>query len=153
MATPRFELFTGPTNIEQHPEANSQSFLRGDLVYLSSSQVTVCNGTGIGASGIYGVAMKNAVNNSVNAMTPVSVISPDQIWRCFPTSTITPSTDLSIGVDYQIKQTAVGAGELTDSAGTDAVVRSWLYKNSTGATAGDPVYISFDSTACQASEG
>lgn len=148
MAIQRFQLVEGDPNIQQFPEGATQSFLVGDLVVLTSGLVVECNSATL--TSILGVATTTGVADSNYKYIGVMVITPDQLWKCFPTSTVTPDDDLEVGKDYAIKQQAEGEGELTSTEGSAAIyygpVRESLGK---GATAGDAVLIKFDATACQ----
>jgi len=108
MAIPRFKLVSGKANIQNVPEAATQSFLAGDLVFMSSDAVTICTGTSQGASGIFGVAAANA-SGTTGANCPVYVVTPEQQWRAFPATTKKPTTAFDIGVDYKLAQASAGA--------------------------------------------
>ena len=61
-----------PTLEYGHLEANSQTFVEGNFVYLNSGAVTLCGG---GDVPIYGIAMKDATNVTTgNAEIPIQVI-------------------------------------------------------------------------------
>jgi len=61
-----------PTIEYGHLEANSQTFVEGNFVYLNSGAVTICGG---GDLPIYGIAMKDATNVTTgNAEIPIQVI-------------------------------------------------------------------------------
>ena len=63
-----------PTLEYGHLEANSQTFVEGNLVYLSSGAVTICSNT----DPVYGIAMKDATNVTTgNAEIPIQVIKMD----------------------------------------------------------------------------
>lgn len=65
----------GPPLIRKFQEANSQTFKRGDFVYLSSGQLTIC-GTDPGA--VLGIAMEDATNvTSGNAMIQTLILTRD----------------------------------------------------------------------------
>jgi hypothetical protein len=151
MAIPRFKLVSGPTHIQNVPEAASQAFLQGDLVFMSSDAVTICTGTAQGASGIFGVAAANA-SGTTGADCPVYVATPEQVWRAFPGTSIVPTASFDVGVDYKLAQSSAGAGVL-GAAGADAVIASFNYGGNVGTTAGDPILIRFDADACQARLG
>jgi len=154
MAVKRFSLYRGKPNVSMFPEAASQSFNAGDLVYLVSGRVTICTGTAQGALGIFGVACRDGVTSTGTAYpdTPVMVITPEQEWRAYPATTVVPSTGLDAGVGYKVAQSSAGAGVL-GAAGSDCVVVKLKAMGQDGGTAGDPVIIRFCSTACQSIEG
>jgi hypothetical protein len=144
-------LHKGDPQVVGFPEANSQSFLAGDLVFLSAGLVKLATGTGLGASSILGVAMKNGTNNTAatgaGTHTPVAVVHPSQHWIAFPNTAVVPTASFTIGVDYKIKQTAAGAGEVSAAAGADAVIVGWHRRD--GNAAGETMIIKFDADACQ----
>ena len=136
------------------PEAASQSFNAGDLVYLASGRVTICTGTAQGALGIFGVACRDGITSTGTAYpdTPVMVITPEQEWRAYPATSVVPATGLDAGVGYKLPQASAGAGYV-GGAGSDCVVVKLKAMGKDGTTAGDPVIIRFSSTACQSIEG
>jgi hypothetical protein len=151
MAIQRFKLVSGPTHIQNVPEAASQTFLAGDLVFMSSDAVTICTGTAQGGSGIFGVAAANATSTT-GAKVAVYVVSPEQVWRAFPATTVVPTASFDVGVDYKLPQASAGAA-VVGGAGADAVVASFDYNGNDGTSAGDPILIRFDADACQARLG
>ena len=151
MAVQRLKLVSGNANIQNVPEAASQSFLAGDLVFMSSDAVTICTGTAQGASGIFGVAAANA-SGTTSAKVAVYVATPEQVWRAFPSTSVVPTASFDVGVDYKLAQSSAGAGVL-GAAGADAVIASFDYAGNDGTTAGDPILIRFDADACQARLG
>jgi len=99
---------------------------------------------------VLGVATTTGVNDSNYKYIGVMVVTPDQLWKAFPTSTVVPDDSLEVGKDYAIKQQAEGEGEFTSTEGSCGIYygpdKESLGK---GATAGDCVLFKFDSTACQ----
>ena len=152
MAIKRFELYRGKPNVVAHPEKNSQSFLAGDLIKISSGQVALWTGTDIGAAGVFGVACKNGVNDTNNSDTPVMVITPTQEWRAFPATSVAPTASFSVGVDYKVAQASAGAGYI-GAAGVGCVIAKIKAKNQDGTTAGDPMIIRFSNAGLQGLEG
>ena len=66
-----------PTIVYGHLEANSQTFVVGNFVYLNSGAVTLYPG---GDLPLFGIAMKDATNvTSGNAEIPIQVITPDDV--------------------------------------------------------------------------
>lgn len=146
MAIHRFRLVSGCDNVIGVPEANSQSFLAGDLVFLSSGQVKICTGTAQGAAGVYGVAQKAGANDTANAYTPVLMVTPEQLWKTFVATGSTVAAAVSPGVDYKLAQSSAGAGVI-GAAGADCVVMS--YDRRDGTVTGGTAIIRFDHDACQ----
>ena len=109
MATSGFHLAYGDPDIRYIGEANTQTFVAGDLVYLSSGLVTVADDDGI----IFGVAQAASKADSLNRLTPVSVINPNQTWIAeFDAA----QGVANVGVGYGIN---VGTGDSdVESAGT-----------------------------------
>lgn len=152
MARHRFTIVEGDPNIRRFPEGASQSFHVGDLVVLTSGLVVECDSATL--SSILGVATTTGVNDSNYKYIGVMVADPNQLWKTFPTSTVTPDDDLEVGKHYSLKQQAEGEGEFTSTENECAIycgpVRESLGK---GATAGDPVLFKFHTSACQARRG
>lgn len=85
--------------IRSYREADSQSFLVGQLVYLSSGYVTATASDGV----ILGIALKAATNvTSGHIMIPVMIIRPgDEILiETIATSTATLATAANMGIGY-----------------------------------------------------
>jgi hypothetical protein len=71
-----------------HLEANSQTFVKGNFVYLNSGAVTLYPG---GDLPLYGIAMRDATNvTSGNVEIPIQVITPDDVVSI----TVATSTDV-----------------------------------------------------------
>jgi hypothetical protein len=150
LAVPRFSLVSGPENLRIFDEKASQTFKRGDILVLSSNQVKLATGTGISAD-MLGVAAADA-SGTTAADIPVYVFSSEQVWRALPNTAKKP-TSFSLGVDYKIKQTAVGAGEVSTAAGADAIVYSYSAEGNDGTTAGDPMLIKIDTSNIAMAQG
>ena len=151
----RFKLVSGKPNIRGFLATAGQVWAAGDLVYLYDGALKIVDttGSGISAASLLGVVQETTAS-AVARYYPVSVITPEQIWRAFPTSTVTPSTDLEQGVDYTIEQTDTLLGEMTSTEGANAVfVGEILTVLSDGDAAGDPILIRFDAAVCQAIQG
>lgn len=152
MARHRFTIVEGDPDVQQVPEGASQTFHAGDLLVMTSGLAVECNSATL--TSIFGVATTHGVNDSNYKYIGVMVINPDQLWKCFPTSTVTPDSDLEVMKDYAIKQQAEGEGELTSTEGSAAIYYGPVRESSgKGATAGDPVLIKFDTAACQGRAG
>jgi len=79
MATLGFEYYSGPVNIVSALEANSQSFVAGDLLYLNSGAATIA--TTSQETQIFGIALKDATNVTTgNAAIPIQVICPETLF-------------------------------------------------------------------------
>jgi len=124
MATMGFRLAEGNPLVKIYPEASSQSFAAGDLVYLVSGKVTVVAAD----TDLYGIAGK-AASTTADTEIPVYIITPEQTYMC---EIDTTSAVAHVGVDYGLNITsgsmAVNQGEesttsvtvvdLVDVAGT-----------------------------------
>lgn len=155
MASHRFKLVKGNPNIELFLGTAAQVWAAGDLVYMYDGGLKIVDtsGSGISAASALGVVQETTASATAK-LYPVSVITPEQVWRAFPTSTVTPSSDLEPGVDYTIEQTDTLLGEVTSTEGANAVfIREDINIGSDGTSAGDPILIRFDSAVCQATEG
>lgn len=80
---PRIAAFGNPDNftLREYPEAASQSFVEGDLVYLVAGLVTVCATAGDPQdinTVVLGIAARDA-SGTTNTSIPVYVIRPDTI--------------------------------------------------------------------------
>lgn len=89
------------------PEAASQTFVYGDLVYLSSGAVTVC---GADPSSILGVAMMDA-SGTTGTQIPVLVITDDveiamSAYHATKASAVLAASN--VGTAYEINQYAAG---------------------------------------------
>ncbi len=91
-------------------EANSSTFIIGDLVYLNSGAVTVC---GDDPTVIAGLATKAGTNvTSGNIEIPIEPINSDDIyvmniWHTTDTSAVLSS--ITIGTAYEIARKTVGS--------------------------------------------
>lgn len=140
LAAPRFQLVSGPDNIREFPEGTAETFLRGDIVLISSGLIEdTLDATAIVGGAKLGVAM--ADNSASGDMIPVSVFSSDQVWQCYAGAAITPNT-LYPGVDYEVSQSAAGTAAMTDGTTTTTVVLySYKAMGQDGSAAGDPVLV------------
>jgi hypothetical protein len=68
---------TGPA-IHPFPVAASQTLKAGDLVFLSSGQVTVAGDT---QASVLGVMAEDVTTPAAGTMVRVQVIAPGQVWR------------------------------------------------------------------------
>ncbi len=68
---------TGPA-VEEFPIAASQTLLIGDLVYLSSGQVTIC---GNSSASVLGVMAESVTTPAAGTLVKVWPIMPGQVWK------------------------------------------------------------------------
>jgi hypothetical protein len=119
------------TEERQYPEAASQTFKRGDLVYLSSGKVTVAATAGIGnnvASGtkVLGIALKDA-SGATDTAIPVAIANPNLRW-VLPVTHATPASGITaiteVGTAYELERTAAPkrAVPIDDTTNTKVVV-------------------------------
>lgn len=114
MATMGFRLIAGKPNIVWLPEdETSGSFTAGDLVKLSSGEVTIASDD----ADIFGVALKT-YSGTAGTSTPVSVVTPEQIW-CAEADTTTATS--MVGGPYGCNLTA-GSAAVDLGAGTAGIV-------------------------------
>jgi len=86
-------------NVVEAKEADSQSFVVNDLVYLNAGAVTIATDAAIS-----GVALKAATNVTTgNATIPVQIITPDSVW--IAQADAATSVDY-VGEDYGLNYTA-----------------------------------------------
>jgi hypothetical protein len=112
-----------PADERVYPEAASQTFKRGDLVYLVSGKVTVAAAVGnnVGAIKILGIALRDATG-TVDNLIPVALATEDLRW-VLPVGTASGAT--GSGATYvQASDTAVQ---------TDMGVKVELTRNGNGA--------------------
>lgn len=112
MATMGFAYIEGPTHLMEYPQAASQSFKKGDLVYLVSGAVTIIAAdTRIG-----GVAMEDA--GATGDMIQINKIMPDQLWVAEADTTTTQAMEgdafgLNIGTPGDM---SIDIADTTDTA-------------------------------------
>lgn len=109
--------------IRSYKEASSESFVAGDLVYLSSGAVTVCADD---ATVIMGIAMKAATSVTTgHTDIPVLVIRPGDEFAVRTTSgaTLTACTTANVGIPYGVELISAGSwGVDTGSGSADAFI-------------------------------
>jgi hypothetical protein len=102
MATIGFRLAYGDSEVRSYPEAASQSFALGDLVYLNAGKVTI----GTDSTKYIGVALK-AASTTTDTEIPVQLIKPGSVWVAeFDTT----SAVAYVGVDYGLNFTSGSMG-------------------------------------------
>lgn len=100
----------GPA-IHEFPIAASQTLQAGDLVYLSSGQVTKA---GDSTATVLGVMAESVTTPAANTMVRVQVAAPGQVWRA--TADADASTHVLAGKKYDINATTqtVDVGDSTN---------------------------------------
>jgi hypothetical protein len=93
-------LHGGPPIIVTYPEAASQDFLAGELVYLVSGKVTQC---GANPTIILGIAMHDA-SETTDTDVQVCLATADTIFSANRDSGVTAVTD--VGQSYRIAATS-----------------------------------------------
>ena len=107
-----FAYIEGPTHLMEYPQAASQSFKKGDLVYLVAGAVTIIAAdTRIG-----GVAMEDA--GATGDMIQINKITPDQLWVAQADDTTTQAMEgqeygLNIGTPGNM---SIDIADTTDTA-------------------------------------
>jgi hypothetical protein len=107
-----FAYIEGPTHLMEYPQAASQAFKKGDLVYLVGGAVTVVAAdTRIG-----GVAMEDA--GATGDMIQINKITPDQLWVAQADDTTTQAMEgqeygLNIGTPGSM---SIDIADTTDTA-------------------------------------
>jgi hypothetical protein len=117
------------TEERQYPEAASQTFKRGDLVYLVSGQVTVAASAASNVAAgtkVLGIALKDA-SGTTGAAVPVAIANTNFRWslpvtHATPASAVTASSQ--VGTAYELERTAAGkwAVPIDDTTNTKIVV-------------------------------
>lgn len=87
--------------IREYPEAASQSFKAGQLVYLASGKVTACASD---ATTILGIALSDA-SGTQDTSIPVHVFTPEDIIRikCHDGTSEVTSDNATLGAAYAIR--------------------------------------------------
>jgi hypothetical protein len=136
---------SGPDNIQKFKEGTAETFLRGDIVSISSGLIEDTLDAAAISGPLLGVAM--ADNDASGVLIPVSVFTSEQVWACPTDSGVTPS-GLYEGVDYEVSQSAAGTAVMTSGTSTVTVVLySYRAMGRDGTTAGDPVLVKIDQAA------
>jgi hypothetical protein len=131
LSTAGFRLYDGPQNIQWFPEDQTSGyFAAGNVVILSSGEVTIATDD----DDIWGVALKG-YTGTTGTMIPVSVITPDQRWLAYATSTTATTI---IGTSYALTLTYGSQGVNTASTTTPAFMVEDILKSdkTAGATTG-----------------
>lgn len=118
-----------PTEVRYFPEAASQTFKRGDLVYLVSGKVTVAAAVGanVGAITILGIAEADATGTT-DTMLPVAIANANLRW-VLPMSTASGGIGSSqvtavtqVGSKYEVSRIAAAKWAVDVSANTNAMI-------------------------------
>lgn len=114
-----------PVQVADYPEAASQTFKRGDVVYLVGGLVTVAAAVGanIGNIKILGIADKDA-SGVTNAIMPVNLATANFRW-VIPVTTSGASqaaSDADMGVKYEVRRVAAGQWGVDVAATSNAFV-------------------------------
>jgi len=137
MATSGFHLAYGDPDIRYIAEADTQTFVPGDIVYLVSGEVTICANDAT----IFGVVQSASATDTENVPVPVSVISPTQTWIAEFDSA---QTAAYIGEDYGITH---GTGDsdvkYSETTNTACTVVDLDPRDGVTTAGGGRVYIKF----------
>lgn len=143
--------FADPNHIDvkHHPEADSQTFVEGDLVYLNANRVTIC---GADPAEILGVAMRDGANDTNNRNIPVQRITPAGYFTMNVKSGASDHVlvDANIMTAYGIRRDAAGQWVVDVSDTTNKRVR--IVEPDEGAVIGDTnarCIVQFDSDFIQ----
>lgn len=103
---------TGSVRQEDFPEAASQTFKRGDLVYLVSGKVTVVPSSPT-TEKILGMALADA-SGTTDTMLPVLIADDNvefsvPVYHGTPASAITAVTDVGLDGGYGLKKATVSS--------------------------------------------
>jgi len=111
LATMGFAYIEGPTHLMEYPQAASQAFKKGDLVYLVSGAVTIIAAdTRIG-----GVAMEDS--GATGDMIQVNQLSPDQLWVAQADATTLQAYEGdAFGLNISTGDMSIDIADTTDTA-------------------------------------
>ena len=114
------------------PEASTQTWYKGELLYLDSGQLKVC---ATDATAIYGIALEDS-SGTENTLRQVQPITPDCIVRMRltqnGTDALTSDSDADVGVAFGIYVASnVHYADLNDTT-NDAFVYRKAVKDATG---------------------
>lgn len=145
MATMGFEYYSGPVNIVSALEANSQSFVVGDLLYLNSGAATLA--TTSQETQLFGIALKKATNVTTgNASIPILVICPETLF----VAQLDDATAVAyVGEDYGINYTSGSMSvDLSDTSSTSVRIEMLDSRDAVG-TSGGRVIVRFQPATMQ----
>jgi len=143
MTTIGFRYHSGPVRIIDALEASSQSFVAGDLVYLSSGAATLVTND----LTIMGVALKASTNTTTgHATIPVQVITPETL---FVAEVDTTSATTQVGEDYGLNTATTDCHAVDIGDTTTTCVRIERIDSRDGAKATGRVIVRFNPLVLQ----
>ena len=131
----------GPVDVREAPEAATQSFVKGDLVYLVAGALTIAATD----QKIAGVALQNA-SGTTGTILKFHAIHPDQLWIAQLDTTTAQAYE---GEDYGLN---TGSGNMSVDIGdtsTVAVVVNQLDPQQAVGVSGGRVFLRFKAAVCQ----
>jgi len=145
MATMGIQYYSGPIEVVAPLEANSQTFVAGDLVYLNSGAVTLA--TTSQETQLFGVALKAGTNVTTgNANIPVCVIAPETLFIAqLDTTTAVAYAGEDYGLNYTSGSMSVDLG---DTSSTSVRIEKLDTRDAVG-TSGGRVVIRFQPATMQ----
>jgi len=128
-----FEYYSGPVNIVHALEANSQTFVVGDLLYLNSGAATLV--TTSQETQIFGIALKRATNVTTgNADIPILTISPEGLYVA---QSDTTTAVAHVGEDYGLNYTSGSMSvDIGDTTSTSVRIEMLDSRDAVGASGG-----------------
>ena len=112
--------------VKNYPEAASQSFKKGELVYLVSGKVTVCSAD---ATTILGMALADA-SGTTDTEIPVAILDDNarfiaNVYHATDASAVTAVTNVGVKYAYYVSSN-VGRVDIGDTS-NDAIIIEELY--------------------------
>jgi len=112
-----------PEQVGYYPEAASQTFKRGDWVYLVAGAVTVAAAVGanIGNIKVLGIALKDATGTT-GVITPVALFTANfrVVLPISNAGATANASDADMGVKYEVRHQAAGKWCIDNSATSNA---------------------------------
>lgn len=143
MTTIGFKYHSGPVRVIEATEANSQSFVAGDLVFLSSGTVKLVTNDAT----IMGVALKASTNVTTgNIKIPIQVITPETL---FVAEVDTTSATTQVGEDYGLNTATTNCHAVDIGDTTTTCVRVERIDSRDGALATGRVIVRFNPVCLQ----
>lgn len=144
MSTIGFVWLDGPVDKREAPEAASQSFKKGDAIYLVAGAVTIAAAD----TKIAGIAEKDASGVATGSIIPFHAINPDQLWIAqSDTTTAQAQEGNDYGLNISAGDMSVNIGE-TAPTGTAVVVQQLDPSQAVGVSGGRYI-IRFKAAVCQ----
>lgn len=141
MATIGFVWLDGPVDVREAPEAASQSFVKGDLVYLVGGALTVIAND----QKIAGVALQNA-SGTTGTILKFHAIHPDQLWIAQSDTTTAQAHE---GEDYGLNTASGNMSVDIGDTSTVAVVVNQVDPAQAVGTSGGKYILRFKAAVCQ----